>query len=51
MELNLPENFDIAFGWMKTLSRRFQNDRSLLEQYCEIAKQIFGVYEFKIVVL
>ena len=35
MEFNLPENFNIAFDQMKTLSRRFQIDLSLLEQYCE----------------
>ena len=35
-EFNLPENFDIAFGWMKTLLRRFQNDQNLLKQYCKI---------------
>jgi len=28
-EVNLPENFDVAFGRMRSLSRRFQNDRTL----------------------
>lgn len=35
-KFNLPQNFEIAFGQMKTLSRRFQNDQNLLTQYCEI---------------
>lgn len=29
-EFSLPENFDVAFGQMKALSRRFQNDQNLL---------------------
>ena len=37
-EFSLPENFDVAFGRMKTLSRRFQGDQNLLKQYCEIIK-------------
>ena len=35
-EFNLPQNFNVAFGRMKSLSRRIQNDRNLLNQYCEI---------------
>ena len=27
-DFNLPENFDVAFGRMKTLLRRFQNDHT-----------------------
>ena len=34
MEFNLPENFNIAFDQMKTLSRRF-HDQIDLEQHCE----------------
>ena len=37
-EFSLPENFDVAFGRMKTLLRRFQGDQNLLKQYCEIIK-------------
>ena len=35
-DVELPENFDVAFGRMKTLLRRFQNDHNLLKQYREI---------------
>ena len=35
-EVELPENFSIAFGRMKSLSRRLQADKMLLQQYCGI---------------
>jgi len=42
-EVNLPENFDVAFGWMRTLSQKLQNDRTLLRQYNDIIQsQISG---------
>ena len=42
-EYDLPENFDIAFGRMKTSSRRLENDQNLLKQYCEIIQpQVTG---------
>ena len=30
----LPETFDVAYGRMRSLSRRLQHDCGLLEQYC-----------------
>ena len=35
-EVDLPENFDVAFNRMRSLSRRLQRDKSLLQQYCDI---------------
>ena len=32
-EIILPENYDVAYGRIKSLSRRFQADRNLLQQY------------------
>ena len=34
--LFLPENYDVAYGRIKSLSRRFQADRNLLQQYDDI---------------
>ena len=40
---NLPENFEIACGRMKSLSRRLQNNHSLLKQYCDVIEsQLHG---------
>ena len=39
----LPENFDIAYGRMKSLSRRLQNNHGLFGQYCEVIEsQLHG---------
>ena len=35
-ETILPENYDVAYGRIKSLSRRFQADRNLLQQYDDI---------------
>jgi len=35
-EVNLPENFDVAFGWMRLLAWRLQSDQTLLGQYNDI---------------
>ena len=32
----LPVNFDIAYGRMRSLSRRLQNNQSLLDQYYDV---------------
>ena len=32
----LPVNFDIAYDRMRSLSRRLQNNQSLLDQYCDV---------------
>ena len=37
-DVQLPSNFDVAFGRMKSLSRRLQADKSLLQQYCDIIR-------------
>ena len=34
----LPETFDVAHGRKRSLSRRLQHDRGLLEQYCNVIK-------------
>jgi len=36
--IELPDNFNVAFGRMKSLARRLQNDQSLLQQYCDVIK-------------
>ena len=39
----LPENFDIAYGRMKSLPRRLQNNHGLLRQYCDVIEsQLHG---------
>ena len=45
--IELPDNFGVAFGRMKSLSRRLQNDQNLLQQYCDIIKSQFdtGIIE------
>ena len=45
--IELPDNFSVAFGRMKPLSRRLQNDQNLLQQYCDIIKPQFdaGIIE------
>ena len=35
-DVELPDNFSIAFGRMKSLSRRLQADKMLLQQYCDV---------------
>ena len=35
-DVQLPSNFDVAFGRMESLSRRLQADKSLLQHYCDI---------------
>ena len=35
-DVELPENFSIAFGRMKSLSHRLQADKVLLQQYCDV---------------
>ena len=35
-DVELPENFSIAFGRMKSLSHRLQVDKMLLQQYCDV---------------
>ena len=46
-DVELPENFDVAFGRMKSLSRRLQADKMLLQQYCNVIRSQFeaGVIE------
>ena len=43
----LPDNFDVAFGRMKTLARRLQNNQNLLLQYSNIiqAQKEKGIIE------
>ena len=45
--IELPDNFSVAFGRMKSLSRRLQNNQNLLQQYCNIIKSQFdaGIIE------
>ena len=45
--IELPDNFGVTFGRMKSLSRRLQNDQNLLQQYCDIIKSQFdtGIIE------
>jgi len=33
MEVNLPDNFDVAFGQIRSLAQNLQNDWTLLGQY------------------
>ena len=46
-DVELPENFDIAFGRMKSLARRLKADKMLLQQYCDVIQSQFeaGVIE------
>ena len=46
-DTELPENFDVAFGRMKSLSRRLQADKVLLQQYCDVIRSQFeaGIIE------
>jgi len=34
--IDLPERFDVAYGRMRSLSRRLQHNHGLLEQYCDV---------------
>ena len=46
-DVELPENFHVAFGRMKSLSRRLQADKMLLQQYSDVIRSQFeaGVIE------
>ena len=46
-DVELLENFDVAFGRMKSLSRRLQADKMLLQQYSDVIQSQFeaGIIE------
>ena len=46
-DIELPESFDVAFGRMKSLSRRLQADKMLLQQYSDVIQSQFeaGIIE------
>ena len=40
-DVELPENFDVDFGRMKSLSHRIQADKMLLQQYSDVIRSQF----------
>ena len=46
-DVEIPENFDVAFGRMKPLSHRLQADKMLLQQYSDVVRSQFeaGIIE------